>query len=61
MHQKLKTQTNQVLKQSRQLANSNKQVEDEIFDLAKAFGVKEKKTNELAKQNQTETKEINEV
>ena len=41
--------------------NSNRQVEEETFDLGKAQGVKEKKTNELIKQKQDLTRDIIDV
>ena len=49
MMSRLRTQTNLIMKQSRQIKNSNKQLEDETYELEKATKTKEQKTAELVR------------
>ena len=58
MISKVKSQTNQLNKQTRQLANGNKQIEEETFELDRACLVKSKKAHELERQNKDQHREI---
>ena len=52
---------NQVQKNTRQILNSNQQLEDEIADKEKTAMIKEKKANELVRQRDHLEREIAEV
>ena len=58
---KLKTQTNQIRKQSRLTKYANKQIEDETIDLQKAMKLKKKKCKDIIRQRNEIKKEINEI